>query len=128
MSELKPWVVLKFGGTSVSSVSNWHNIARVLRDRVAEGLRPVVVHSALSGITDRLESLLAAAATGGHSAARERIESVHRELAERLSIAPGERFEHFLKELKSLAGQLTEHAPEPREHGGGDDRARARLP
>ena len=48
------WVVLKFGGTSVSSVSNWKNIAAVIRDRLAEGLHPVVVHSALSGITDRL--------------------------------------------------------------------------
>jgi diaminopimelate decarboxylase/aspartate kinase len=53
-----PWVVLKFGGTSVSSASNWHNIAGVLRQRIDEGLRPAVVHSALSGITDRLESLL----------------------------------------------------------------------
>ena len=53
--------MLKFGGTSVSSAANWHNIAGVLRERIAEGLRPVVVHSALSGVTDRLESLLAAA-------------------------------------------------------------------
>lgn len=53
------WVVLKFGGTSVSSVSNWRNVAGVVRARLAEGLRPVLVHSALSGITDRLEQLLA---------------------------------------------------------------------
>jgi diaminopimelate decarboxylase/aspartate kinase len=114
------WVVLKFGGTSVSTAANWRNIAGVLRARIAEGLKPVVVHSALSGITDRLESLLIAATAGGHSAALERIEALHRELAERLSIAPGERFEHFLSELKSLAGQLAEH-------GGIDDRARARV-
>ena len=47
-----PWVVLKFGGTSVSSVTNWQNIARVVQARLANGLRPVIVHSALSGITD----------------------------------------------------------------------------
>jgi bifunctional diaminopimelate decarboxylase / aspartate kinase len=117
---LQPWVVLKFGGTSVSTPANWHNIARVLRARVAEGMRPAVVHSALSGITDRLESLLAAAATGGHTGALEHIETIHRELAERLSIAPGERFEHFLQELKGLARQLAEH-------GGADDRARAHI-
>ena len=58
------WVVLKFGGTSVSSVANWHNIAGVIRARIAAGFRPVIVHSALSGITDRLESLLAAAVSG----------------------------------------------------------------
>jgi diaminopimelate decarboxylase/aspartate kinase len=39
------WVVLKFGGTSVSSVSNWKNVAGVVRARLDEGLRPVVVHS-----------------------------------------------------------------------------------
>jgi diaminopimelate decarboxylase/aspartate kinase len=53
-SDGRRWVVLKFGGTSVSSASNWHNIARVLRERIAEGLHPAIVHSALSGITDRL--------------------------------------------------------------------------
>ena len=53
-----PWVVLKFGGTSVSTVPNWQNIARILRSRLSDGLRPVVVHSALSGVTDLLESLL----------------------------------------------------------------------
>jgi len=54
-SGASPFVVLKFGGTSVSSVSNWKNIVGVLRDRLAEGLRPVVIHSALSGVTDLLE-------------------------------------------------------------------------
>ena len=61
MSAPAPWVVLKFGGTSVSSVANWRNIAGVVEERRRAGLRPVVVHSALSGVTDRLESLLAAA-------------------------------------------------------------------
>jgi len=97
-----PWVVLKFGGTSVSSASNWHNIAGVLRERIAEGLRPVVVHSALSGITDRLESLLTAAVDGAHSAALERIERAHRDLARELGVEPGAVFETFLEELKSL--------------------------
>ena len=60
-----PWIVLKFGGTSVSSVSNWKNVATVVRARLGEGLRPVVVHSALSGITDRLEQLLDKALAGG---------------------------------------------------------------
>jgi diaminopimelate decarboxylase/aspartate kinase len=119
--------VLKFGGTSVSTPTNWHNISRVLRDRIAEGLRPAVVHSAISGITDRLESLLTGAAPGGRSGALERIETMHRELAERLSIAPGERFEQFLQELRSLVGQLAEHAADAGERGVVDDRARARI-
>jgi diaminopimelate decarboxylase/aspartate kinase len=102
----RSWVVLKFGGTSVSSAPNWHNIAGVLRQRMNEGLRPVVVHSAVSGITDRLESLLAAALAGEHSAALDRIESAHRELAQHLGIVPNQDFERFLSELKSLAAKV----------------------
>jgi bifunctional diaminopimelate decarboxylase / aspartate kinase len=97
------WVVLKFGGTSVSSAANWRNIAQVLRERMAEGFAPVVVHSALSGVTDRLESLLTAAASGAHSAALDRIETLHRDLARELGVAPGEIFERFFNELRSLA-------------------------
>lgn len=53
-----PWVVLKFGGTSVSSAENWKTIAGLIRNRLAEGLRPVIVHSALFGVSNRLEALL----------------------------------------------------------------------
>ena len=43
-----PMVVLKFGGTSVSSLANWTNIAAVVRKRLEAGECPVIVHSALS--------------------------------------------------------------------------------
>ena len=55
------WIVLKFGGTSVASLPNWRNIAHVVRERRVGGARILVVHSALSGVTDRLEKLLVAA-------------------------------------------------------------------
>ena len=99
----QPWVVLKFGGTSVSSASNWRNIVGVLKARLAAGLRPVVVHSALSGITDRLESLLAAAASGTYTSVLAQIETVHRDLAKALSIVLDERFEAFMAHLRDLA-------------------------
>jgi diaminopimelate decarboxylase/aspartate kinase len=102
------WLVLKFGGTSVSNPTNWHNIARVLRARAAEGFRPVVVHSALSGITDRLETLLSAALNGSHLPILGQIELAHRSLAERLSITPNARFEQFVRELRELIGVLAE--------------------
>jgi len=97
---LKQWVVLKFGGTSVSSVANWHNIASVLRDRLAAGEHPLVVHSALSGITDRLELLLTAALQGRHAEVLDGIEAAHRKLAQGLGIEPGARFEGFMSELR----------------------------
>ena len=97
------WVVLKFGGTSVSSAANWHNITGVVRARIASSLRPVIVQSALSGITDLLESLLAAALTATHGGAVERIDAVHRELAQSLSIVPSPLFEGFMRELHQMA-------------------------
>jgi diaminopimelate decarboxylase/aspartate kinase len=97
------WVVLKFGGTSVSSAGNWHNIADVIRARMAAHLRPVIVHSALSGITDRLESLLAAAVAGTHAGELERIDTQHRSLARSLGICLSPLFEGFSAELRQMA-------------------------
>lgn len=59
------WVVLKYGGTSVADPAHWPSIATVLRDRLARGERPVLVHSALAGVSDALERLGAAAARSG---------------------------------------------------------------
>ena len=101
-----PWVVLKFGGTSVSSVMNWKNIVQVLRDRLAEGLRPVVIHSALSGITDRLEQLLALAHHGDWQPVMNQIEQRHRDLARDLGVAPGPDLEEQFKRLRQIAAGI----------------------
>ena len=62
MSRAAPaWIVLKFGGTSVSTLANWRNIASVVQARLTGGARVLIVHSAITGITDGLEKLLAAA-------------------------------------------------------------------
>src|ERR1700733_6611312 len=116
----QPWLVLKFGGTSVSSAANWHNIAQIVRTRIAEGFRPAIVHSALSGITDRLDSLLGAVMQGLHAPILEQIELAHRTLAARLNVTPNSQFEKFLEELRALAGTLAEHRRI-------DDVARARI-
>ncbi|HEV7356622.1 MAG TPA: bifunctional aspartate kinase/diaminopimelate decarboxylase [Steroidobacteraceae bacterium] len=113
-------LVLKFGGTSVSSAANWRNIAQVLRERVAAGFKPIVVHSALSGITDQLESLLSAVTRGSHTPVLERIEQTHRSLAESLGVEPNQQFEAFVQELRQLIAKLAE-----RRHV--DDAVRARV-
>ncbi len=91
MPENNPsWVILKFGGSSVSHrrLVAQHRRGK-LRERLAAGLRPVVVHSALSGVTDRLEALLPAALAGEHAPVLAAIETLHRDLAQALSVAPG---------------------------------------
>ena len=104
---LSPWVVLKFGGTSVSSVANWKNVAGVLRERLSEGLRPVVVHSALSGITDRLEQLLSQALSGDWQPVMDQIERRHRDLATDMGIVPSPDLEEQFKRLRQIAAGIS---------------------
>jgi diaminopimelate decarboxylase/aspartate kinase len=97
------FVVLKFGGTSVSTAANWRNIRDVVRRRLSEGLIPVVVHSALSGITDRLEALLGAAAEGRHGDALAAIADRHRKLCADLGIELPAGVQRHLDELGQIA-------------------------
>jgi len=53
------WIVLKFGGTSVSRRHRWENIGRLMRARMQPGTRVLTVVSALSGVTDALKALAA---------------------------------------------------------------------
>jgi diaminopimelate decarboxylase/aspartate kinase len=97
------WIVLKFGGTSVSSLPNWTNIARVAAERQADGARVLIVHSAISGITDRLERLLGAAIAQASEEELRAIEDRHRILAAELSVPLGEDVERRLAELREIA-------------------------
>ena len=97
------WVVLKFGGSSVSSLVNWRNIAAVVKARVADGAQVLVVHSAVTGITDKLEKLLDAALHKKHDEAMAAIEGRHRQLAAELGIPVGEELERYFSELKQIA-------------------------
>lgn len=103
MSEIATsFVVLKFGGTSVSTLQRWQTIAQVLAERVQEGHLPVVVCSALSGVTSALEDALDLALRGGdHEAAIETIKSRHLTLADDMGL---ERVDEGLlkAELESL--------------------------
>jgi len=58
------WLVLKFGGTSVSSIDRWETIRSTLVARLDRGARPLVVCSALSQVSNRLEALLDTASRG----------------------------------------------------------------
>src|SRR5437879_4760451 len=97
------WIVLKFGGTSVSSLANWRNIAKVVAERRAGGARVLIVHSAITGVTDRLEKLLAAALRQAHDEELRAIEERDRRLAAELGIALGAEVERQLAELRQIA-------------------------
>jgi bifunctional diaminopimelate decarboxylase / aspartate kinase len=114
------WYVLKFGGTSVSSVANWRNVAQVAAARLREGARVLIVHSAVTGITDRLEKLLDAALQGAHGETLSSIEGVHLKLATELGIAAGAELERHFAELRQIAAGVALV-------GEVSDRSRARV-
>ena len=95
--------MLKFGGTSVSSLANWRNIAKVVAERRAGGARVLIVHSAITGVTDHLEKLLDAALRQSHEEELRAIEERHQRLAAELGIPLGAELERQLAELGQIA-------------------------
>ena len=81
-----PWVVCKFGGTSVSSRTRWDTISEVVRAHRAEGRHPFLVCSALQGISDQLEELLREAEHALPQSTLDAIKTRHRALARDLDV------------------------------------------
>ncbi|WHZ19212.1 MAG: Aspartokinase / Diaminopimelate decarboxylase [Rhodanobacteraceae bacterium] len=96
-----PWVVLKFGGTSVATAGRWRTIQQLASQRRAEGYRVLVVVSALSGITDALKGLCACA-DAERGAAVAKIVERHRALIEAMGLAQVEGVERWLASLQDL--------------------------
>ena len=84
------WIVLKFGGTSVASAASWGRIASVVRERLEGGYRPLVVHSALSGITKTLDELATRALERRHGELLQQVRTRHDALAADLGLGPAE--------------------------------------
>lgn len=58
MTQAQRWVVLKFGGTSVSRRNRWDTIGHLAGKRASnDDLRVLVVVSALSGVTNELQAI-----------------------------------------------------------------------
>jgi len=96
------WVVMKFGGTSVSSGDCWATIAQLVRNRLADGLKPVVVHSALQGVSNALAALLESAASGGPTDGLAEIRQRHYDLARELELDGPALLDDSLQELDQL--------------------------
>ena len=96
-----PWVVLKFGGTSVATAARWRTILDLAAARRAEGMRVLVVVSALSGVTDALKALCTCAAAEREGAFAKLV-ARHRELAVQMQLADVARVEHWLASLQAL--------------------------
>ena len=100
-----PWVVLKFGGTSVATAERWRTILDLAAARRAAGMRVLVVVSALSGITDALKALCRCAPSEREDAWAS-VVARHRELAVQMQLADVARVEHWLASLRALVFPL----------------------
>ena len=100
------WVVLKFGGTSVATAANWAIIRDLVRERLAEGLRPVVVHSAVGGVSNQLAALLQDAAAGDYEVLLHQIVDRHHDLASDLGLDGEALLGQYLGELAQLAAGI----------------------
>ncbi len=97
-----PWVVLKFGGTSVATLERWQAIASIIRRRGEERLRSLVVCSALAGVSNELEKLLALGVSGRHEDQLRAIAGRHRAFAAELGVDAA-LIEPLLEDLGRLA-------------------------
>src|SRR5690606_38409499 len=112
-----PWVVMKFGGRSVATAENWAKIAGLVRARLDEGVVPVVVHSALAGVSNALIDLLETAEHGAPVDAKlAQLKRQHDALASDLGVERGLIGELFEKLEQMIAGVRLIGEVSPRVH------------
>ncbi len=107
-TEAHNWLVMKFGGTSVSSPENWATIRDLVLERQAAGYRPVIIHSALATVSNRLDAILQKAPGGAHQQQFEQIVAVHLDLAARIGLDGKVVLDGFFAELDQLLSLIRE--------------------
>ncbi len=81
-------VVTKFGGTSVSSLQTWENIAQITKQHIKSGVQPIIVCSAMAQISNKLEKATEAALFDQHKAIEDDIIESYLSLAQTLNVSP----------------------------------------
>ncbi len=85
-----PFIVIKFGGTSVSTKETWQSILTITKRHIEAGFRPIIVCSAITQITNSLEQLILAALSNNKTDAADiilnQIQLRHQTLAQDLNL------------------------------------------
>ena len=97
------WIVLKFGGSSVSHRERWDTIGDLAAARAVDGRRVLVVVSALSGVTNELAAIAAGTADAG--ARVEALVERHRAFALELGLDPDVVVGPRLDALRTLVAE-----------------------
>ena len=88
LASIMQHVITKFGGTSVSSRETWDHIAEITRKHLSRGTQPVIVCSALSQASNKLERLIDAAVLDKHQAMQMDLANGYLQLAQALDVNP----------------------------------------
>jgi aspartate kinase len=105
------WIVLKFGGTSVSTRLRWDKIGAIAAAHRREGKRVLIVVSALSGITDKLKAITEAAADAAQrSALRDEILARHQAMFAELDLSDHAPMRYWLERLDALVANVRAEA------------------
>lgn len=81
-------VITKFGGTSVSSRQTWEHIAAITQKHLANQTQPVIVCSALTQASNKLEKMIAAALLDEHHSIQSDLTHGYLQLAKELEVNP----------------------------------------
>ncbi|MEO7916667.1 MAG: aspartate kinase, partial [Dokdonella sp.] len=111
----RPWVVVKFGGSSVSARERWDAIAGIVSAHREAGRRVLIVVSALGGVTDQLKAISEltdrreqARAIGSEVVARHRLLAEQMDLADTTAI--DERLDQLLRHVEVTGDELGTYA------------------
>jgi len=98
----REWVVMKFGGTSVSSKDCWETICHQADRQAQQGRHVMVVVSALSGVTNLLTGLIADHEPADTAKVLQEIRDIHVQLLKSLELKPSARFDDHWNMLAGL--------------------------
>jgi len=101
--EGRRWLVMKFGGSSVSSSQRWQTIATQARRGLDSNRRVLIVVSALSGVTDLLTRLAGESESSDRNITLDEIEKRHRNLLREFHLDHCPEFELRWQELTVLS-------------------------
>ncbi len=101
LTQQAPFVVLKFGGTSVSTPQRLQTIGEVMRQKRSEGVRVLTVVSALSQVTDTLKQITESSLE--HALALiDTLETRHFAFAQTLGLGRPSELEALFLQLRTL--------------------------
>ena len=95
----KPWIVMKFGGSSVAAARYWPIILNLCQAKISQGKNVLVVLSALKNVSNTLEALILQALSGVHVIAIQRLKEYHFGFASELGLDGANLLDNLFEEL-----------------------------